>query len=514
MNASRYVGPHNTISRCSVQDVQPFHSEGIIIQDHFEVEQLLGKGGFSAVYLVRDKQDGDKQYALKELTDTDRQEKNKFAFECKVLKRLDHPALPHVYSVTENDVGPYMLMDYIEGPNLEVLRRQQIDGRFSLEQVLTLLSPIMDALSYLHSQEPPILHRDVKPANIIVPIASEKSMLVDFGIAKEYTSDSTTTAVRHCSPGYGAPEQYSTGTDLRTDVYGLAATVYALLTGITPVDSLLRVTKIADKSSDPLVPIQEYVPTLPDYVTRAIHRAISISKRERFETVEAFWEALQSPSSEESMTSLSSQGALVESTHNRSALFEKSVKQPQAAESTLQQERTTEPMALPHGASFLSSKAEITLLAFLAIAVVVSVLLGVGYYRMGSQTTTGTQPRIVNSPAATPTLDASYPSIVGPYSGTIHNISSNETTPMSLTGVVQNNNTITGYFIGLHDEGAFTGVLDISRHFLFTVKRNGQLPLFFDGVVKESGDIVGSYCTQDKAGQCVGDYGEWSLTNK
>ena len=346
-----------------MQDVQSFHSAGSIIQDHFVVEQLLGKGGFSAVYLVRDKQDGDKQYALKELTDTDRQEKNKFAFECKVLKRLDHPALPHVHQVTENDARTYMLMDYIEGPNLEVLRRQQPNKRFPLTQVLTLLAPIVNALSYLHSQEPPIIHRDIKPANIIVPTVSEQSMLVDFGIAKEYTSDSTTTAVRHCSPGYGAPEQYTVGTDLRTDVYGLAATIYTLLTGVTPVDSLQRATKIAGKSGDPLVPIQDYVPSLPNYVADAIHRAMSINGNARFATVKAFWQALQTPV-------LTHDGA---SSQPLEAVLEKEQ----------HGERSTGPIVVPPRRAFRTSKTEIALLAFLAAAVVLGVLLGVGYYKVG-----------------------------------------------------------------------------------------------------------------------------------
>ncbi len=476
-----------------MQDVQSFHPIGNVIQERFVVEDLLGKGGFSAVYLVRDEQDENKQYALKELTDTDRQEKNKFAFECKVLKRLEHPALPHVYQVTEDDARTYMLMDYIEGPNLEVLRRRQPDKHFPFAQVLTLLAPIVDALSYLHGQEPPIIHRDIKPANIIVPTVSEQSMLVDFGIAKEYTSDSTTTAVRHCSPGYGAPEQYTVGTDLRTDVYGLAATIYVLLTGVTPVDSLLRATKIAGKSGDPLVPIQEYVSSLPNHVAEAIHKAMSINGNARFATVQAFWQALQ-PSS---------------------LMHDDSPSQSHAALSKKVQlgERFTGPIVVPPRKTFRTSKTEITLLGFLAIAVVVGIMLGIGYYKGGLQNSTAIQQHAVtiNNTVSTPAQDSAYPRVTGPYGGTVHDISTNQTMQMTLTGISQNNNNVTGYFISSNNEGKFTGVLDTSQHFLFTVKRDGQLPLFFDGVVRQDGNIVGSYCTQDSAGQCVGDYGIWSI---
>ncbi len=478
-----------------MQDVQSLRSAGVVIQERFVVEELLGKGGFSAVYLVRDEQDEDKHYALKELTDFDRQEKNKFAFECKVLKRLDHPALPHVHQVTEDNAKTYMLMDYIEGPNLEVLRRQQPDKRFPLAQVLTLLAPIVDALSYLHGQEPPIIHRDIKPANIIVPTVSEQSMLVDFGIAKEFTSDSTTTAVRHCSPGYGAPEQYTVGTDLRTDVYGLAATIYTMLVGVTPVDSLQRVTQIAGTSSDPLVPIREYVPSLPDYVAEAIYKAMSINGGARFATVQEFWQALQTPVLADDVSP--SQSYATET------------------EQEQREERSTGPIVVPQRKVFRTSGTEIALLAFLAIAVVVGAILGIGYYKVNLQNgiSTSQHAAITNNPVVTPTIDSSYPNVTGPYSGTAHDIATNETTDMTLTGISQNNSSVTGYFIGLHNEGQFTGVLDTSQHFLFTVKRDGQLPLFFDGVVRRDGNVVGNYCSQDNAGQCVSDYGVWSIKN-
>jgi eukaryotic-like serine/threonine-protein kinase len=153
----------------------------------------------------------------------------------------------------------YILMDYVEGSNLEVLRQQQPENRFSLSQVLFLMAPIIDAVSYLHHQVPPILHRDIKPANIIVPHAGDGTVLVDFGIAKEYDPDATTTAIRRCSPGYGAPEQYSRGTSTHTDVYGLGATIYALLTGVVPADAFYRMTQLGSKSIDPLQPLDTSV---------------------------------------------------------------------------------------------------------------------------------------------------------------------------------------------------------------------------------------------------------------
>src|SRR5205823_3120379 len=164
----------------------------------------------------------------------------------------------------------YMLMDYIEGPNLETLRQQQAEKRFPLPRVMSILAPVIDALAYLHHQNPPIIHRDVKPANIIVPTDVDHTVLVDFGIAKEYDPDSTTTAVRRCSPGYGAPEQYSRGTNTRTDIYGLGATFYCLLTGFVPEDAFYRMTQLGSKGTDPLEPLQELVPEIPQAVSDTI----------------------------------------------------------------------------------------------------------------------------------------------------------------------------------------------------------------------------------------------------
>ncbi len=481
-----------------MQDVRPFRLTGDMIQDRFVVEQSLGKGGFSAVYLVRDQQDGGKKYALKELINPDKQERNKFAFECEVLQRLEHPALPHVYRIPGNDDRTVMFMDYVEGPNLEALRQQQPDKRFPLAQVLTLIAPIVDGVSYLHSQEPPIIHRDIKPANIIIPTIGEQSVLVDFGIAKEYTSDATTTAVRYCSPGYGAIEQYSMGTDLRTDVYGIAATMYAMLAGIVPVDALQRATKMASGGIDPLVPLQTLVPAIPEYIADAIQRAMAIDGDARFATVKELWQALQAP---------------VTVSRRAKSLFNlKSISTPKIPQAD---ERSTGPIVVPTRRTFRTSRTEIALLTFLAFAVIMSVFLGIGYYRSTTQNSTSAPqqhnlPVIVHNAAPTPTSSV-YPNVTSEYSGTVNNIVTSQTTQMSLTGISQDGSSVTGYFIGLNTEGQFTGVLDTSRHFLFTVQRGSQLPLFFDGAVRQDGNIAGSYCTTDKAGQCVGEYGVWSI---
>ena len=192
-----------------------------------------------------------------------------------------------------------MLMDYIEGLNLDILRVEQPERRFSLPLVLAIMKPIVDALIYLHSQNPPIVHRDIKPSNIIVSTSGGEAVLVDFGLAKEYTKDDTTTIIRHGSPGFAAPEQYGSGTNPRTDIYGLAATLYTLLTGTVPFDAITRVS--GSRGIDPLVPIHLVVPSVSWASAMAIEKAMSISSDDRFNSIEDFWRELNSHTPDQQM---------------------------------------------------------------------------------------------------------------------------------------------------------------------------------------------------------------------
>jgi eukaryotic-like serine/threonine-protein kinase len=279
-----------------MQQEQFLLPQGVTVRDprgnRYVIEDVLGKGAFGAVYLVRDRESRD-LFALKEVINPNKGDRERFAFEGEVLKRLHHRALPRVHSVFENDKlkRVYVLMDYIEGPNLEVLRGQQPGKRFPLPHVLALMAPIADALMYLHTQAPPIVHRDIKPANIIVP-AGVAAVLADFGSAKEYVPGAGTTILSHRSPGYAAPEQYSSGTNHSTDMYGLGATLYALVTGSAPIDAPSRVQQMLSAGVDPLKPANLLNPTVPRAVADDLGRAMAISSADRFETVEEFWRAL------------------------------------------------------------------------------------------------------------------------------------------------------------------------------------------------------------------------------
>jgi len=493
---------------------------------------MLGKGGFGAVYLVRDTRVHGNLFALKELVDTSKKERDRFAFECEVLKRLDHPSLPRVYRVFEDDANnrAYMLMDYIEGSNLETLRRKRPEKRFSLPQALQIMAPVINAVAYLHSQHPPIIHRDIKPANIIVPAADDRAMLVDFGIAKEYDPDSTTTAIRRCSPGYGAPEQYMKGTNTQTDIYGLSATLYTLLTGVVPADAFYRMTQIGSHGVDPLEPVTQYVPSIPPSVADTIQRAISINALDRYPTVEEFWQALQETQAEQPVP----------------APFIVPVPAPQlplTPPPTYKiEEETTAPFLERPTKTVTRARRLLPLLILLAVVLaisagIVSALLLPGlnsrppakapastpitHHHVAQIPTATAKPTQVATAAPTtkPTATSSPTpgSVVnGTYIGQIHNTSANETASLTIT-FHENQGNLSGYVTiasPLVGSGPMiNGFVRNNGYVQFTVQGyQGNAPLFFWGTVSSNGNAQGQYCSLDKTSHCssyAGGQGTW-----
>lgn len=500
-----------------MQDIQTL-PVGSIVGDRYIVENLLGKGGYGAVYLVRDQRVRHNLFALKELIDSRNLEREHFTFEGEVLKRVDHPALPRIYRVFNDDRNgrAYILMDYVEGSNLEVLRQQQPEKRFSVSQGLFLMAPIIDAVSYLHHQVPPIIHRDIKPANIIVPHAGDGTVLVDFGIAKEYDPDATTTAVRRCSPGYGAPEQYSRGTSTHTDVYGVGATIYALLTGVVPADAFYRMTQLGSKNIDPLQPINHLVPSIPQAVANAIHHAMAINGEDRFPTVEEFWRALNAfPGN-----GYAADQQLVASAQGpASAAFRAPVgaNDKKVAFQKEQQRRSRRPVVV------------LLLLAALLIGAGVATAF---FASMGNHpgtlvttpTTTHRPPTARRAtatsvrPTPTPTAKpATLPNVAGAHNGTVHNTTGGITANMSLS-IKQNGQAISGYVtihFPLQGSGPLTGRVTNTGSIQF-IDHSSQVsaPLYFWGTVQLDGSMRGSYCSLDATNRCnpnAGGAGSWNV---
>jgi branched-chain amino acid transport system substrate-binding protein len=256
---------------------------GTVLIDRYRIVRLLGQGGFGAVYRVWDLH-LNAPFALKENLDTSPEAVRQFAREAQILANLHHSNLPRVTDhFSLPDQGQYLVMEYVEGEDLEEMRSKsacQPAGSLPEEQVLPWMSQILDALEYLHNQNPPIIHRDIKPANIrITP--QGRATLVDFGIAKIFNPVlKTTVGARAITPGFSPLEQYGqAATDARSDIYALGATLYVLLTGRTPPESTARAW------NDPLLPPDRLNPRLSPTISIAISKAMQADPVDRWQNI-------------------------------------------------------------------------------------------------------------------------------------------------------------------------------------------------------------------------------------
>ena len=277
-----------------MQDVHSTLKIGTIIRRRYEVENALGKGNVGTVYLVRDRRSDHKLFVLKEVPKPGWKERFQFIIDSMAFTDLDHPALPHVHKVFNVNKfnQTFMLMEYIEGPDLETLRLMQPGQRFTPLQVISSIVPVVVALTYLHSQDRPIIHGDIKPSNIIIRKEGDVATLVGFSLVKKVDTDKTLTFDRYHAPGYKAPEQYGGVTDCRTDIYALGAVLYTLLAGRVPAGVLYRVRHQVEKKPDPLFSINQIAPDVPIGIANVIHKAMSMDKNNRYATMEQFWNAL------------------------------------------------------------------------------------------------------------------------------------------------------------------------------------------------------------------------------
>ncbi|MEJ5225651.1 MAG: protein kinase, partial [Anaerolineales bacterium] len=207
--------------------------------------------------------------------------------EAVILANLRHPNLPRVTDhFVVGDQGQYLVQDYIEGEDLR--QRMERQGTIPEEEVILIGAAICDALTYLHTRKPPVLHRDIKPGNVkITP--DGHVYLVDFGLAKVVQgSQVTTTGARAMTPGYSPPEQYGTArTDPRSDIYSLSATLYAALTGVIPEDGLARVMDNVQ-----LTPIRKRNSNVSRRLAATIEKGMEPYPDDRFQSASEFKQAL------------------------------------------------------------------------------------------------------------------------------------------------------------------------------------------------------------------------------
>jgi serine/threonine protein kinase len=268
---------------------------GTLLQNRYRVVKQIGQGGMGAVYVATDERFSS-TVAVKQTFFDDPTLSRAFEREAHLLNHLRHTALPKVSDhFTEGD-GQFLVMEFIEGSDLSELLQQRNGSAFPVADVLAWADALLDALDYLHTHEPQVVHRDIKPQNLKLTPRGQ-IVLLDFGLAKgnsTQTRANLTASVFGYSRSYAPLEQIQgTGTDTRSDLYSLAATLYHLLTGTVPVDALTRASAIINSQPDPLRPAHLAHAQVPAAVGEILRRAMSQNAAHRQTTAAEMRAALR-----------------------------------------------------------------------------------------------------------------------------------------------------------------------------------------------------------------------------
>ncbi|MEW6737859.1 MAG: protein kinase, partial [Acidobacteriota bacterium] len=270
-----------------------------ILQNRYLILRQIGQGGMGAVYEAHDQRLGT-TVALKETLVSGENLRKAFEREAQLLARLRHPVLPAVSDhFTEGD-GQFLVMQFIPGNDLSDLLARN-GNAFEPVQVLRWGELLLDALDYLHSQHPPIIHRDIKPNNLKLTARGE-IILLDFGLAKglaQTQAAATNKSVMGYTPHYAPLEQIEgTGTDPRSDLYALAATMYHLMTNVKPPDAMTRALSVLNGQPDPLQPANYLNPKVPAAVAAVLSKAMAQNRDERPASAVALRQALETAKEE------------------------------------------------------------------------------------------------------------------------------------------------------------------------------------------------------------------------
>src|SRR5512132_1952472 len=260
-----------------------------VLQNRYRIIRLLGQGGMGAVYEATDER-LDTTVALKETLFADERLRKQFEREARLLARMHHPALPRVSDHFAEGEGQFLVMQFIPGDDLsQMMARKQ--GPFPPDQVLTWGDQLLDALDYLHTQDPQIIHRDIKPQNLKLT-GRGQIILLDFGLAKGQSGGlsviTTSASIYGYTPNYAPLEQIQgMGTDARSDIYALSATLYHLMTGVKPPDALTRAAALVNGQPDPLIPANEVLADIGPQVANVLARGMRQSRDQRYPTAAA-----------------------------------------------------------------------------------------------------------------------------------------------------------------------------------------------------------------------------------
>ncbi len=300
--------------------------QGELLRGRYKVLRRLGQGGMGAVYEAHDNV-FDTSVALKEVTidlsnayDTEAQEMTKLAFEreAKILAKISHETIPHVKDYFIEKEAQFLIMELVDGDDLAKLLKQR-NAPFPIGTIIEWTNQLLDALDYLHTQEPPIIHRDIKPQNLKLT-TRKKIKLLDFGIAKGTESVSNTITnqtfiaatlnyspieqmVRVLDPTFLAviTHKYTDqiehileqNADSRTDIYALGATLYHLATNKQPTEAVKRGIDIWDGNADPLENPSLLNPEIPLEYSNFLLKAMQINRMHRYSTAAEMRNALE-----------------------------------------------------------------------------------------------------------------------------------------------------------------------------------------------------------------------------
>jgi serine/threonine protein kinase len=269
--------------------------EGTVLNNRYEIVRKIGGGGMGAVYLASDKNLGGVLRAVKEMVQSYIEETQQekavadFKRESMLLTSLEHQAIPTIfdYFYDEKEARFYLVMKYISGGDLASRLRSAPEGRIDEQTITEWGIQIADVLDYLHNRQPPIVYRDLKPANIMIDGNSGRIMLIDFGIARWINKEEKgVTAVG--TMGYAPPELFSGNVESRSDIYSLGSTMFHLLTGADPQSNPLL---IFDFQKNPRP--RQINPQLSDQMERILMRSVEYNSDKRFTSAAEMRQYLQ-----------------------------------------------------------------------------------------------------------------------------------------------------------------------------------------------------------------------------
>jgi tetratricopeptide (TPR) repeat protein len=247
----------------------------MLLQERYRIASEIGRGGMGAVYLAEDLR-LHTTVALKQMLVSGNRLSEAFDREAQLLAALRHPTIPRVIDHFIDQHGQFLVMEYIPGDDVATLLANR-GQPFGLTDVMQWADQLLAALDYLHTATPQIIHRDIKPQNLKLT-AKNEIVLLDFGLAKTSLASSggQSDSIFGYTPHYAPLEQIQgKGTDPRTDLFSLAATLYHLLSGTVPIDALTRAGALVNQAPDPLPPINALNPQVPPAVADVLMAAMA-----------------------------------------------------------------------------------------------------------------------------------------------------------------------------------------------------------------------------------------------